>query len=85
LDVRNSRASCAKSLSSMGLTSHVIPPMPVSIQAQVQVYLIVASLFKRRSYRLEWPSVEWPLSSKGHADSRASRPLDRPKGRAQRG
>jgi len=54
----------------MGLISHVIPPMPVSIQAQVQVYLIVTSLFKRRSYHLEWPSVELPLSSEGHAEQR---------------
>lgn len=44
--------------------------MPVSIQAPEQVYLIVTSLFKRRLCRLEWPAVELPLSSVGHAEQR---------------
>ena len=39
LDIRNFRASCAKSLSPIGLSSHVVVPVPRPIQAQAQVYL----------------------------------------------
>lgn len=83
LDVRNFRASSAKSLSSMGLSSHVVLPVPGPIQAQPQVYLIDESFFKQLSYCLELRAVEWPLSSMGHAEQPRITALQQAKGRAQ--